>query len=51
MKHFSEQQVDDLIKLKFGRLVDSKMHTSFVSNRVLAKIFGVSGSLIRKLYM
>ena len=44
MKDFTEQQVDDLIKLKFSRLVESKEHTSYVSNRVLAKIFGVSGS-------
>ena len=50
MKLFTEQQVDDLIKLKFGKLVTTPSHTSYASNRVLGKIFGVSGSQIRKLY-
>lgn len=51
MKEFTEQKVDDIIKLKFGKLVDVPGHTSFVSNRVLAKIFKCSTSMIRRLYM
>ena len=51
MKQFSEQQVDDIIKLKFGKLVDAPGHTSYVSNKILGKIFGVSGSQIRRLYL
>ena len=51
MKIFTEQQVDDILKLKFGAVVTSYPSTSYVSNRVLGQIFGVSGSLIRKLYL
>ena len=50
MKILTEQQVDDIIKLKFGKLVTTPKHTSFASDRVLGKIFGVSGSQIRRLY-
>ena len=51
MKQFTEQQVDDIIKLKFGALVQTADHCSFVSNKILGKIFGVSGSKIRQLYL
>ena len=51
MKQFSEQQVDDIIKLKFGRLVTSLNHTSYISNRILGKLFKVSGERIRQLYL
>ena len=44
MKHISEQKVDDIIKLKFAKLVTTPKHTSFASDRVLGNIFGVSGS-------
>ena len=50
VKHFSKQQVDDLIKLKFGRLVSSADNVQYVSNEMLGKIFGVSASKIRELY-
>ena len=50
MKTFTEQQVDDLIKLKFGKLVTTPRHTSYASDRILGKIFDVSGSQIRRLY-
>ena len=51
MKEFTANQVDDIIKLKFGQLVTSKHNKSYISNRVLGKIFGVSGSKIRQLYL
>ena len=51
MKEFTAQQVEDIIKLKFGRLVTSAENTSYVSNRVLGKIYGVSGQKIRELYL
>ena len=51
MKEFSEQQVDDIIKLKFGKLVSEPGHRQYVSNRVLGKIFGASASKIRLLYL
>ena len=50
VKHFSDAQVDDIIRLKFGRLVATADHKQYVSNAALGKIFGVSGSLIRRLY-
>ena len=50
VKHFSKQQVDDLIKLKFGRLVTSANRVQYASNATLGKIFGVSASKIRELY-
>ena len=51
MKTYSEQQVEDMIKLKFGQLVSTPHHRSFVSNKLLGKIFGCSGCKIRQLYM
>ena len=51
MKTYSEQQVDDMIKLKFGQLVTTPHHRSYASNKLLGKLFGCSGSKIRQLYM
>ena len=51
MKLFTEQQIDDLLKLKFGGVVTSLPSTSYVPNRVLGKIFGVSRERIRQLYL
>ena len=42
--------MDDIIKLKFGALVTSADNPSYVSNRVLGKVFDVSGNKIRQLY-
>ena len=50
VKQFAEQQVDDLIKLKFGRLVTSANHISYVSNATLGTIFGISASKVCQLY-
>ena len=51
VKLFTEQQVDDIIRLKFGSLVTSADHNQYVSNAVLVKLFGVSASKIHQLYM
>ena len=51
MKEFTEQQVDDIIKLKFGKLVTEPGHKQYVGNQVLGKIFGVSDFRIRQLYL
>ena len=51
MKIFSETQVDDLIKLKFGSLVSERGHRSYVSNQILGKLFKVSKTQIRKIYL
>ena len=50
MKTFTEQQVDDLIKLKWGKLVVEPGHQAYVSDKVLAKIYRCSQSHIRKQY-
>ena len=51
MKEYNEQQVGDMIKLKFGKDVEDPFHQSYVSNRVLGKLFGCSGSKVRQLYL
>ena len=51
MKLFTEKQVDDLIKLKFGALVTEPGPISYLSNNTLGKVFGCSGTRIRELYM
>ena len=50
MKEFTEQQIDDIIKLKFGTLASTAPSTAYVSDRVLGRIFKASGSKIRQLY-
>ena len=47
MKVFTEQQVDDLLKLKHGKIVTESGQSAFVSNAVLGKIFGCSRGHIR----
>ena len=51
VKKLTGAQVDDLIKLRYGRLVTSADHTAYVSNDALGKIFGISGSQVRRIYM
>ena len=51
MKEFSEQQVDDIIKLKFGKMVTSHHNRSFISNKLLGKLFKCSEEKIRQLYL
>ena len=42
MKVFTETWIDDLLKLKFGKVVTEPGHTAYISNQVLGKIFNVS---------
>ena len=51
VKKLTEAQVDDMIKLRYGRLVTSADHTAYASNATLGKIFGISASQVRRLYM
>ena len=51
MKIFSEAQVDDLLKLKFGSLVTERGHRSYVSNQMLGQLFKVSATQIRRIYL
>lgn len=51
VKEYSELQVDAIIKLKFGSLVEDGNHKSYVSNAILGKLFKCSDSKIRQLYL
>ena len=51
MKEFTESQVDDIIKLKWGKLVTDAFGPTYTSNSALGKIFKVSGTKIRQLYI
>ena len=51
VKHFADEEVDRIIRMKFGRIVASQYHTSYVSNALLGRLFGCSGSKIRQLYL
>ena len=51
VKKLNERQVDDLIRLKYGSLVSSTAHTQYASNATLGRIFGVSATKVRELYM
>lgn len=51
VKKLTEQQVEDLIKLKFGKMVTSPDHRQYASNATLGKIFGISASQVWRLYM
>ena len=46
MKRLTDEEVDDLLKLRFGKVVTEPGHTAYVSNAVLAKIFGVPAATI-----
>ena len=43
--------MDDLIKVKLGKLVEEPGHLSYVSNPVLGKIFKIYKTKVRQLYM
>ena len=49
MKEFTEQQIDDIIKLRYGQLVTTAKHTAHAPCNVIGKIFGVSGTKIIQL--
>ena len=51
VKQFTERQVDDIIRLKFGKMVTSADNVQYASNETLGKIYGVSSTKIRELYM
>ena len=51
MKTFTPKQVDDMIKLRYGRMVNNinaKSYTSFVA---IAKIFGCSNEHVKQLML
>ena len=42
MKKLTEEILQDIMKLKYGRIVDEPGSIAYVSNKVLAKVFGVT---------
>ena len=50
MKEFTKEQVADIVRLKFGGMVESEKHTSYVPNWKLGKMFKCSVGKIRSLY-
>ena len=51
MKEYSQLQVEAIVKMKFGRMVNTQFHTSYVSNAILGRLFKCSASKVRQLYM
>ena len=49
MKKISEKTIDDIMKLKFGKIVDQPGHTAFLSNKTLGKVFKMSEHKIASL--
>ncbi len=50
LRDITSDQVDEMIKIKWGKLVTYSYHTAFVSNAVIGKIYGIDGSSVRRLY-
>ena len=50
LRDITSDQVDEMIKIKWGKLVTDSYHTAFVSNAVIGKIYGIDGSSVRRLY-
>ena len=50
MKEITEAVVDDILKLKYGKVVADANHTAYATNATLGKVFGMSSSKIQRLY-
>ena len=44
MKLFTDSQVEDMIKLRFGRVVDDPGSPTLTSYKAIGQVFGVSGT-------
>ena len=49
MKEFTDRQIDDILKLKYGKIVTSDKNVAYVSNASLGKLFKVSANKIRQI--
>ena len=49
MKEFTKEMVDDIIRIRYGQMVSSARHVSFISCKDLGKVFKVSGAKIYQL--
>ena len=44
-------QIDQMIMIKWGKLVTNTNHTAYLYNAVIGKLFGIDGSSVRRLYI
>ena len=44
--HLTNDDIDTLIRVKYGRLVDSTLESAFITNVKLAKFLGVAPSTL-----
>ena len=51
MKELPQNQIDDIIKLKWGHLASDATGPTYTSNAALSKVFNISASKVRQLYM
>ena len=51
MKLFTDQQVDDMIKLRWGSVVTQPDLPTLTTYKAIGKVFGISTSQTRKLIM
>ena len=49
MKEFTKELVDDILKLRYLKVVTTANHTAFATYQTLGKIFGLSRSQIHHL--
>ena len=47
----TDDQVDQMMRVKWGRLVDSLDYPSYLSFAVVGKVFGIDGSSVRRLIL
>ena len=51
MKLFSDQQVDDMVKLRFGKDVKDPGQPTLTTYKAIGKVFGISSCQARKLIL
>ena len=49
MREFTEREIDDILLLKYRKIVNDGNHVAYQSNATIGKIFGVSSNKIRQL--
>ena len=50
-QHISDEEIDSLIRIRYGRLVESQFHPAFVSYQRLASIVKVSYTRVKELIL
>ena len=49
MKNITKEQIEDIMSLRRGKVVDSDRHTAYASYKTLANVFNVSRLKIKHL--